>query len=1078
MEDGEIIAAPERLPADWVNLSPTEHFYQWERRGRGWQLWNAPTYLEPPFRPFIRIPASVVLPVIDDGRRHTWLSLLIEKATEFLTGRRDPATETQMVDPDVLAMLAEPALPPYEDEDELVEIQLILPPEAKVTSDIFSAFLLSLSYCSYPLSFEVIGNSETIMVQLVCRERDAGGAKQQLAAHFPEALITHATNYFRRLWLENTQASALVVEFGLSREFMLPLKTLAGSAVDPLVAVTGALSGLCEGEIGVLQVLFEPVRHPWAESIFRAITNDEGRAFFSNAPEVLGFAKQKIASPLYAAVVRVAGKADAGDRALQIARSLGGGLTRLASSAGNELIPLENDGYDPVQHETDLILRLTHRGGMLLNADELVSLVHLPSPSVRSPKLKRLSQRTKAAPKSALGHSVTLGENENDGKTSGVSLSADQRIRHMHVIGASGTGKSTFLLNLILQDIEQGNGLAVLDPHGDLIHQIMERIPEERHEDVILIDPSDEEYPIGFNILSAHSEIEKHLLSSDLVSVFKRLSTSWGDQMTSVLGNAILAFLESERGGTLSDLRRFLIEKDYRHEFLKTVRDSEVVYYWQKEFPLLAGKPQAPLLTRLDTFLRPKLIRYMVAQRENKLDFAEIMNGGKIFLAKLAQGAIGEENAYLLGSLIVSKFHQMTLSRQEQRESERRPFFLYIDEFHNFITPSMAQILSGARKYRLGLILAHQELRQLGGASSDIASAVLSNPYTRVCFRVGDDDARKLESGFSFFEAKDLQNLGTGEALCRIERAEYDFNLRTGVLPPIGDEVGRERQAVIAEFSRRKYAARRSDVEAELAENVSRLDREEPISRRARDRGEAKNDESASRAEPPEIPSRASAPATPLSFEGAIKLRREKKPEGETGTVEDASTKKGPGLRTEPVRPAPLGRGGAEHQHLQRLIKQWAKGMGWLATIEKPILGGAGSVDVALEKSGLAVACEISVTTGVDQEFSNIQKCLRAGFIHVAIVSTDAKHLNRIREMAERKLGTDVGSKVRFCSTEELFVFIETLETESMKREAVTTKGMKVKVNFHAAGAAGTEERKSSLSQTLLKSIRKPPLDR
>ena len=219
----------------------------------------------------------------------------------------------------------------------------------------------------------------------------------------------------------------------------------------------------------------------------------------------------------------------------------------------------------------------------------------------------------------------------------------------------------------------------------------------------MLLDPSDEAYPVGFNILSAHSELERNLLASDLVSVFRRLSTSFGDQMNTVLANAIMAFLESTEGGTLSDLRRFLVEPAFRERVLATVRDPEIVYYWQKEFPLLTGKPQGPILTRLDTFLRPKVIRHMVSQKENRLDFAAIMNGRKILLAKLAQGLIGEENSYLLGTLIVSKLNQMAMSRQNMAAAERKAFYLYIDEFHNFVTPSMAAILAGARKYNLGL---------------------------------------------------------------------------------------------------------------------------------------------------------------------------------------------------------------------------------------------------------------------------------------------------------------------------------------------------------------------------------------
>ena len=181
--------------------------------------------------------------------------------------------------------------------------------------------------------------------------------------------------------------------------------------------------------------------------------------------------------------------------------------------------------------------------------------------------------------------------------------------------------------------------------------------------------------------------------------------------MASVLNNAILAFLESSDGGTLADLRRFLLDAAWRKQFLRTVQDPDIVYYWEKGFPQLGGnKSIGPVLTRLETFLAPKPIRYMVSQRENKIDFADITDAGKIFLAKLSQGQIGRENAWLLGSLLVSKLQQTAMARQRMRAEQRRPFWLYIDEFHHFITPSMAEILSGARKYRMGLTLAHQDL--------------------------------------------------------------------------------------------------------------------------------------------------------------------------------------------------------------------------------------------------------------------------------------------------------------------------------------------------------------------------------
>jgi hypothetical protein len=271
--------------------------------------------------------------------------------------------------------------------------------------------------------------------------------------------------------------------------------------------------------------------------------------------------------------------------------------------------------------------------------------------------------------------------------------------------------------------------------------------------------------------------------------------------------------------------------------FLTTVHDPEIVYFWTKEFPLLKGRPEGPVLTRLDTFLRPKLIRYMVGQKDNRLDFDEVMNRSQIFLARLSHGAIGEENAHLLGTLLVSKFHQIALNRQRMAEADRRYFWLYVDEFQNFATPSMAGILSGVRKYRMGLTLAHQELRQLAATAPEVASAIGANAYTRVYFRVGNDDAKKLAEGLTSFEPMDLQNLAVGEAICRVEKPEFDFNLRTVPLEnPDEQQAASNREAVVA-LSRQKFGVRRQEIEAEFT----------------RSRGETESIEGAS--PPPEPPS-------------------------------------------------------------------------------------------------------------------------------------------------------------------------------------------------------------------------------
>jgi hypothetical protein len=809
-ENGEMVALTpqERL---------TEQFYVWEIRGRGWQLWNEPVALEPPFRPFLGhfLPSP---PPRDDARKPTFLSKFAESFTGKSTHGPLPPADPYPADENEI----EPE--PFAPESQLVELEIVLPQKTSVGKESTEQFLVGLCHARQPLSFEVVGLPDSIRVQLACREGDLAQLRNLLAAYFPEAVVNERKSFLESKLNGTKDTETVTVDFGLSDEFMAPLRSFRNFDVDPLIGIAGVLQDLRENECAVLQVLFQAARCPWAESIMRAVTDWEGKSFFGDSPEMVAQAEQKVSRPLFAAVVRVAAQSPDGERAWELARSLGSALAQFADPVSNEFIPLSNDEYPDVFHIEDILERRSRRSGMILNADELVSLVHLPSSSVRLEKLAREEKRTKAAPQLAVGHALVLGENTHAGKTVQVSLSPEQRIKHTYVIGASGTGKSTLLLNMIIQDIRNGEGIGVLDPHGDLIDQVLEYIRESRFDDVVLLDPADEEYPVGFNILSAHSELEKTLLSSDLVDVFRRLSTSWGDQMTSVLGNAILAFLESDRGGTLADLRRFLVEAEYRREFLGTVRDPEVVYYWQKEFPLLSGKPQGPILTRLDTFLRPKLIRHMIAQKENRLDFRSIMDGKKIFLAKLAQGAIGEENAYLLGSFIVSKLHQVAMARQEVKESERQNFYLYIDEFHNFITPSMASILAGARKYHLGLILAHQELRQMWNRDTDVTSAVISNPYTRICFRLGDFDAQKLKDGFSFYEAKDLQNLGIGEAIARIERAEFDFNLKTLPLPVADQGSAEMRREKLVALSRQKYARHRAEIESELAKERPRIE--------------------------------------------------------------------------------------------------------------------------------------------------------------------------------------------------------------------------------------------------------------
>lgn len=1061
MDGHDLIAQP---------LSQTElltmQFYDWEQRGRGWQVWPWPVELEPPFRPFFGHAVNA-LPAADDARKPTLLSSAVETIRGWFGPRPSQPPVLEILDGDEWF---EPFPQPDRDPSGTVEFELGLPDEFATEKETAEQFLLNLCACRSPIGFELVGLPERILAQYVCRGPDASQLGQQLAAHFPETVLNQHHDLLRRHWNFSDDMRTVIADFGLSREFMLPLRTARQLDRDPLTGFVGSLSELRSGQLGILQVLFTPVRHPWAESIYRSVTNWDGSAFFADASGLPQQSGRKIGFPLYSTIIRVAAQADSEREAWHIVRNIAGGLRQFADPVGNELIPLANDEYPEEAHGWDLLTRRSRRSGMILNSDELVSLVHPPSERVRSPKFQRLVRRTKAAPAIVTREGILLGHNQHHGQVREVRLTAEQRSRHVYEIGASGSGKSTHFLSMLGQDIAQGQGVAVLDPHGDLIEQVLARIPDERADDVVLFDPADEDFPVGFNILQAHTELEKQLLASDLVAVFRRLSTSWGDQMTSVLGNAILAFLESTHGGTLSDLRRFLVEREFRQTFLETVTDPEIIYYWQREFPLLTGKPQAPLLTRLDTFLRPKLVRHIVAQKQNKLDFAQIMNSGKIFLGKLAQGAIGEENAHLLGTLLVSKFHQIALARQELAQAERRPFYLYIDEFHNFITPSMAQILSGARKYRLGLVLAHQDLRQLTGRDSDVASAVYG-AGTRICFRLGDEDARKLADGFSAFEARDLQNLSTGEAICRVERSEYDFTLKTAPLSDVNAELAASRRDRAVAWSRQRYATPRELVETELVKQRSRTAPPEV-------KADAKPSAAAEGTRDESLGSSASQHSHPASPLTPPPRQPDAAPPGaQTPPVEPlpqpaaAATPRAqrPAVTPIPPPPPPLGRGGAKHKYLQNLIKQWAEGMGWRATIEQQILDGAGQVDVALEKGPIKVACEISVTSSVEQELGNIEKCLKAGFPHVAVVSNEPKWAGSMQRAVSKKWG-QVDERIHCFSAQELFAFIERLEAQAASKE-VRIKGRRVKVSYELPESDGKVERARSLSRVLARTF-------
>lgn len=1005
----------------------TREFYEWEIHGRGWDLWERPVELEPPFRPFYRhwTPPDKR---IDDGRHHTWLSALVERIRGDAPVVVVDDTEDELPEPEE-----------FDSEEPLATLTLSLPGSIDVGPAQAVNLLLALHGSKQPLSFEIVARLGEIRLQFTCRETDLAFVSNQLAAHLPDAIVGVSLDPMADMDPPSACGTA-AIELALAREFMLPLRVPKRFDPDPATALFGALSQVQASETVAFQLLFHGAAHPWAQSVLRAVTDDFGEPFFADAPEFTTVAAEKVQESLFACVIRVLVSAETESRAWDLAAAVTTSLAAFSSPTGNQLIPLAHD--DARELAADIRRRETRRSGMLLSVSELATLVHPPASSIRVPALRRPVQRTQGAPEGVHRSGLFLGSNEHRGKRVPVSLSTEARSRHIHVIGASGTGKSTLLLSLVLQDIAAGRGVAVLDPHGDLVEEILARVPVERVGDVVLFDPSDQDYPVGLNLLEAHSELERNLLASDLVAVFRRLSTSWGDQMQSVLANAIQAVLESERGGTLLDLRRFLIEKGFRDEYLKSVRDPEVAYFFQHQFPLLVGRPQGPIVTRLDTFLRPRLLRNMVGQKRGTLDFRSLLDDRKIFLGKLAQGLIGEENAALLGSILVTKFHQAALSRQNQAQAVREPFGLVIDEFQEFVTPSLASLLTGMRKYGLSLVLAHHELRQLASQDRAVLSAVLANPHTRIVFRVGEQDAETLAAGFAHFDSDDLLSLKIGQAIARIGGRDQDFNLSCENVRPVETSAARAKREEILTHSRAVYARPLRDVEEEIASAYQGT--AEPVTEKRAHRAPvqapaARSSEPQAASPPP------SAPEPVLRIPAAKPIR-------------------------EPAAQTP-GKGGPQHKYLQSLIAEQAESHGFRATIEKPLPEGAGSVDLALDRDSVSIAIEITVTTSAEHEAKGIGVRLASGYQEVALVSMDRRALKKVEAALDSLVTTSDRARVTVLTPEEIPLFLASRGTT--ENDVETVRGYKVRVGFGASPDPGTRSRTDVAAKVIRESLRR-----
>jgi hypothetical protein len=669
-------------------------------------------------------------------------------------------------------------------------------------------------------------------------------------------------------------------ELVLEKDEIYPIKTFQNFDVDPLAGITGMLSKLeHDSERVWIQILAKPVPDDWRNQGLGHVANKKSggtasKTFPQRLVDILGSAFgmihtliSTVLSPLnddqkkkkaeaekknksdkdgvklshseeteltaieeksnklgYKVIIRVLYLSKTSEKATERIQAVVGAFKQFNTTNLNGFV---GTGLFTGHEFLDAYrARLFNKEGYILNIEELASLYHLPHVSVETPNIVWTSSKKGEPPSNLTMINGETNECPDDIAPLGVTtfrkglhafgIKRDDRRRHMYVIGKSGTGKSRLLENLAIRDIQKGEGVAVIDPHGELIDRVLKFIPKDRIKDVIYLNPADKDFPIAFNPLESPEGMREET-AKGFISVLKRMfGFSWGPRLEYVLNHTVMALSEVE-GTTMLGIVRMLTDKNYRSRVVSQVTDPVVQMFWLKEFSSyndkMATETVAPILNKVGQFTASPIIRNIVGQPKSSIDFAEIMNTGKILLVDLSTGKIGEVNSELLGSLIITKLQLAAMQRAFMPEEERKDFYLYVDEFQNFATDSFATILSEARKYRLSLTVANQYIAQM---EETVRDAVFGNVGSLISFRVGATDAAYLEKEFEpVFTQNDLINLDNRHIYLNMlvdGITTVPFSAMTLDSPTVSDDFS----SVITAVSREKYGTPREKVEEDI----------------------------------------------------------------------------------------------------------------------------------------------------------------------------------------------------------------------------------------------------------------------
>jgi hypothetical protein len=722
-------------------------------------------------------------------------------------------------------------------------------------------------------AFEIVYHRSHINFYVAAPVSHQGFIEEQIHAQYPHAEILPVPDYN----IFSPTGVVLGSYLNLRRQSVFPIKTYKKLESDPLNSITNALAKLDDADGAAIQYVVRSANPKWRKEGVRIAremqqgkklkdVSSGGTVMRAVGKELKGFGKS--ASPDK--------KPEEAYRLSPLEEEMVKGLEEKASKAGlnanirvivtsktperaqralNDILGAygQYNVYEygnsfvksMPRYRTTLIKHFIYRHfderySMTLNSEELASLFHMPLPTTETPKIDWLLSRKALPPSNLPGEGLVLGYSDYRGHRYIIRMKPADRRRHFYVIGKSGTGKTELMKSMVKQDIEEGRGVCVIDPHGDFADDALGFVPKERADDVIYFSPADVERPMGLNMLEYDPNYpeQKTFVVNEMLKIFDKLydlKSTGGPMFEQYMRNAMILIMDHpESGSTLMEIPKVLADEDFREFKLSKCKTQVVKDFWIKEAQKAGGdaslQNMVPYITsKLTPFIANDIMRPIIGQQNSAFNVRQTMDEGKILLLNLSKGKLGDLNAYLIGMVLVGKILMAALSRTDMEPSKRKDFFLYIDEFQNFLTDSISAILSEARKYGLDLTVAHQFIGQLTekGGVTTIRDAIFGNVGSMAAFRIGSDDAEFLVKEFApAFGEYDLVNVEAFTCNAKIlidNTASRPFNMH-----PIRPEPPKnlELSHMIRELSRYKYGRRRDLIEAEILERQSRVDLE------------------------------------------------------------------------------------------------------------------------------------------------------------------------------------------------------------------------------------------------------------